>query len=114
MARKRNPEKDAFWRDVFERQTSSGLSIRQFCAAEDVSEPSFFAWRRKLQGGGRKSTPPVNNSGKPPAFIPLALVDSPSTLEVIHPLGYRIRVSANISVAMLSSVLDVIDGRVNQ
>jgi hypothetical protein len=44
-------------------------------------------------------------------FIPLTLRDSGGALEVIHPLGYRIRVHGEVNVTALRQVLDVLDGR---
>jgi hypothetical protein len=41
MTTKKSQEKELRWRDILRRQTGSGLSIRQFCAKERVSEPSF-------------------------------------------------------------------------
>jgi transposase-like protein len=41
-------EKEQFWRLVLEEHQKSGLSVREFCRAESISEPSFYAWRRTL------------------------------------------------------------------
>ena len=49
MARRKNGETERLWRDRVERQAVSGLSIRQFCAQERISPPSFYAWRRRLK-----------------------------------------------------------------
>jgi len=46
----RNHDKEAFWRLVFEEQSVSGLSIRQFCQQEDLHESSFYSWRRLVTG----------------------------------------------------------------
>ena len=37
------------WRGLLQRQGSSGLSIAAFCRREGVSQPSFYAWRRRLR-----------------------------------------------------------------
>jgi len=58
MARKKSGEKESRWREIVERQAKSGMSVRSFCASDGISEPSFYAWRRKLQppkGNGRVS-----------------------------------------------------------
>ena len=47
--RRRSVEKEAYWRSQFERQSSSGLSIRRWCRESGISEPTFYVWRRKLQ-----------------------------------------------------------------
>ena len=37
-----------FWQMAIETWQSSGLSIRQFCKQEGLSEPSFYSWRKRL------------------------------------------------------------------
>lgn len=41
MAKKKSGGKEARWREVVRRQVESGLSVRGFCAAEGISQPSF-------------------------------------------------------------------------
>jgi hypothetical protein len=45
-------------------------------------------------------------------FIPLTLLDSAAAWEVVHPLGYRVRVSGEVNAAALQCILGVLDGRV--
>jgi hypothetical protein len=110
-------ERQLYWREILNRQAGSGLSVRQFCAKEHVSQPSFYAWRRKLgerTSGGRRSGTSSRQLGKPNNgrdFIPLRLLDGSGALEVIHPLGYRVRVTGDVNVTDLERVLDVLDGR---
>ena len=40
--------KEQWWRRQVRQWRSSGLSVRAFCAAQGLSEPSFYAWRRTL------------------------------------------------------------------
>ena len=44
----RRTEKEEFWRFVLAQWVESGLSAREFCRQEGLSEPSFYAWRRKI------------------------------------------------------------------
>lgn len=55
MVMRKNPQKEAYWRDVVKRQLTTPLSIRKFCAQEGVSENSFYAWRRELALRDRES-----------------------------------------------------------
>jgi hypothetical protein len=48
MARSTDPKKVALWQTRFQRYLGSGLSVARFCAAEEVSEASFYYWLRKL------------------------------------------------------------------
>ena len=48
MSRGSNPTKVAEWSDRLERFEDSGQSVTQFCVSEDVSQPSFYQWRKRL------------------------------------------------------------------
>ena len=119
MGTKKSGAKELFWRDLVNRQPRSGLSIRAFCVEEGVSEPSFFGWRKRLQAaqeragqlGTTSRAEQVAVSGR--EFIPLELIESPPALEVIHPRGYRVRVTGRFDAADLARLFDVLDGRSN-
>jgi transposase-like protein len=117
MSRKKNTEKELHWRKMVDRQVGSGLSIRRYCAKEGISQPSFYAWRKRLRerkhdgrqsGDSRRDT---DGHGGDHDFIPLKLRDSASALEVIHPLGYQVRVTGEVNRTALRQVLEVLDGR---
>ena len=44
----RRSSKERFWRRMLRQWGSSGLSIRDFCAQRQISEASFYAWRRTI------------------------------------------------------------------
>ena len=114
---KQSSEKQLYWQELIDRQPGSSLSVRQFCVAEGVSEPSFYAWRRKLgmpksvvkrsQRSSRRLSGPRNGR----EFIPLKVLESSGAVEVVHPLGYRVRVTGEVNARDLERVLDVLDGR---
>lgn len=37
------------WRGIIDRQAESGLSVAAFCRRWRISQPSFYAWRRRLR-----------------------------------------------------------------
>jgi transposase-like protein len=45
----RNAQKERFWRRAIRQQLRSGQSVREYCRDHEVSEPSFYAWRRELK-----------------------------------------------------------------
>ncbi|OWK46453.1 IS66 family insertion sequence element accessory protein TnpA [Fimbriiglobus ruber] len=47
----------------FERFRRSGQTIAQFCAAEGISEPSFYVWNQTLIRAAESPAPPP-----PPSF----------------------------------------------
>jgi hypothetical protein len=40
------------WRERIAKQERSGLSVRQFCEDQGLTEYSFYAWRKRLRGAG--------------------------------------------------------------
>lgn len=117
MARKKSSEKELQWRDMLRRQAKSGLSIRRFCAQEGISQPSFYAWRRRLRDSPssvkrpRTASRQGNTTGGSGEFIPVKLLDSAHRWEVIHPQGYRVRVKGEVNAVTLRCVLDVLQER---
>lgn len=114
MARRRKSEKQSQWRDLVGRQAKSGLSVRQFCEQERISQPSFYAWRRRLREAESTATrtsmaPRGMGAGKPAEFIPLRLLDTPVAWEVVHPCGCRVRVSGEVNSTALECILGVLD-----
>lgn len=117
MVWKTSVERASRWREILRRQAGSGLSIRAFCTREGISEPSFFAWRRRLReadgegagrDGGSSGHEVVDGAG---LFVPLQVVDSAPALEILHPLGYRVRVHGVVDRDALREIIEVLDER---
>jgi hypothetical protein len=135
--RKASEEKRSYWRGVLRRQRESGLSVRQFCADEELSYASFYRWKRKMavkdcrrasnseengrrgprtgagsgrNGGKRRQAGRMaKQDGSVAAFIPVRVQAAGSPLEVVHPRGYVVRVPAVFDADFLRQVLDVLD-----
>lgn len=118
MARKKREGRERFWRGILRRQAESDLSIRRFCAVEGISEPSFYAWRKKLrerqhdgsrvrQSRGHKEV--VSDDAR--LFVPLKLLGAAAALEIIHPLGCRIQVTGEVNPVALRQVIEALDER---
>lgn len=93
----RDPVREAFWRQAIqqfhEQQADNKLSIRTFCQQQQLSEASFYAWRRELRLRDSEQTFPTDkqssapnkrpaSTDKPsksilPAFVPLVLSNEP-------------------------------------
>src|SRR6516165_2679304 len=90
--------KERTWRQRVARWRHSGLTARDFCAREGLSEPSFYAWRRTLRerdqqcGRARQAkhggTPP-RVQPETPALVPVRL--SPAATAVVD-AGWAIEV----------------------
>jgi hypothetical protein len=116
MARRKSGEKAARWQEIVRRQAGSGVSVRQFCATEGLSEPSFYAWRKRLREPLENGLQPAvarrrPQSGEGPLFVPVRLLDSVPSLEIIHPLGYRIQLTGEVDPIALRYVIETLDGR---
>lgn len=48
MPRRSHPIKVQQWTRRLERFAESGRTVRQFCQDEQVSQPSFYQWKKKL------------------------------------------------------------------
>jgi hypothetical protein len=73
---RRNPEREAFWRDVLARQAKSSLSVLAFCKREGVLDSSFYTWRRRIKARDRESssrTGPYTLVPRRPDFMPVVL-----------------------------------------
>lgn len=95
MPRTPNLARHAHWRELILGQTTSGLSIVQYCARERISTAAFHAWKRRLRlADSTDSRQPALT----PAFLPVtvrlpdSIPDPPSTIEADLPNGVRLRI----------------------
>ena len=117
MARKKSEGRETLWRGILRRQAESGLSICRFCAVEGISEASFYAWRKKLRERQHDVTRARQSRARKEAvsddarlFVPLKLLDTAATLEIVHPLGCRIQVTGEVNPVALRQVIQALDG----
>jgi hypothetical protein len=91
--------KSDFWRERIAEQERSGMSVKQFCKERELTECSFYAWRKRL----RKKEP-----------VRFALVDRGATrqeptmdggLELVLVTGERLRIGAGVDGTTLRTVL---------
>ena len=57
------------WRERLERLANSGLSVKEFCAEEQIGVASLYQWRRRLANSEVDST-----GGQPSSFQTVRLV----------------------------------------
>jgi hypothetical protein len=101
------------------------MTIRDFCVEHEVSEPSFFAWRRTIADRDRQSGQPSadgdgngdsNKTQDSPAFVPLRVVLTASptpagtAFEVVLRDGRIVRVPAGFDPATLRQLLAILEG----
>lgn len=96
-----NP-KAAEWADRIAAQQRSGNSVKQFCKEHGLTEYSFYAWRKRLQGK---------------APVRFALVDrrahrqeptAEAVLELVLTSGERLRIGAGVDPTTLRAVVELL------
>jgi hypothetical protein len=104
ISEERATTKSDLWGERLAAQKRSGLSVKQFCKEQGLTEYSFYAWRKRLHGEGA---------------VRFALVDrgplrqEPATetnLELVLATGERLRIGAGVEAATLRTVLEALRG----
>ncbi len=119
MARKkRDPAKEQFWADAILRREQSGLTIREFCRQEGMTESTYQFWRRELKKRGWNGRSPAaqeTSSDGNAAFAAVAIdmneTLSDSAIEILMGNHCRIRVPRGFDRQSLVDVLAVLESR---
>jgi hypothetical protein len=53
----RSAERERLWRSMVDQQRQAGQTVRAFCREKEISEPSFYAWRRTLKRRAAEPSP---------------------------------------------------------
>jgi transposase len=116
VGRRGDRERRRFWREVIGRQRASGLCVRAFCLREELSEPSFYAWRKRL-APQRVSSPAANafaavrvvdDSSPPTALAENILSPCANCVEIVLVDGVLVRVPPGADRQTLADVLAVL------
>lgn len=85
------------WMERLQRFEQSQMTVAQFCAAESVSQPSFYNWKRKLRSSPDPKALAVAK------FVPVSFQPAPDCPTASHtsatielPGGVRIRIEVPI------------------
>jgi hypothetical protein len=111
--KRRDPEKERFWREVIRGQRNSGLTVSAFCVAEGLKDWSFHWWRRELAKRDREK--PAAKPKEGPSFVPVQLlpereaIQASSTIEVVLNSGQCVRVPTGFDPQALDSLLTVLE-----
>ena len=97
-----------FWQMAIETWQASGLSVRNFCKQEGLSEPSFYTWRKRLTKGDQPEQDrpkDMDSSG----FIKVSMPSEKSCgLELVLLSGNTLRISSAVDSRILSRVLSAL------
>ena len=82
--RRRDPVKEAMWRDRFMRFDAAGLTVAAFCQGEGITPASFYHWRAEVRRRDAEATDlfvelvpaaePAAEAGGTPAEVAAAVV----------------------------------------
>jgi hypothetical protein len=121
MARgQRNRSKERHWRRHVAAWRRSGWSVRAYCESQELSEGSFYAWRRVLRerelrdaaSSGEAAHKSSTAIAVVSPFVPVRLVDdaaSMSGVEVLLRGGRVVRVSVGFAAKILRDVVAVLE-----
>lgn len=115
MAR-RDQSKADYWQQMIRRQAGSGLSVRAWCGRHDVSEASFYWWRRRLARTNRPAKKSNRRDAAMPRFVPVRVAADltgaadrqPGCIEIILSGTQRLRVLGAVNRQALADVLAVL------
>lgn len=105
--KQRPSSKERFWRRMVRQWGSSGLSIRDFCDAQQISEASFYAWRQTI----------ARRDAEAARFVPVHVIadEQPAReavgdgLELVLAGGRRLRVGPGFDGATLRRLLALLE-----
>jgi transposase-like protein len=100
------------WQRIVREQQASGLSVAAFCRRRGLTQPSFYAWRRRL----RQAAGPAP-AADAPDFVELKLapapqVDAPppqAALELLLPGQRRVLVRPGFEPHLLRQLLAALE-----
>jgi transposase len=86
------------WAERLDRFRSAGQTVAAFCAAEGVSVPTFYQWRRQLAAEA--------GPAEPPALVPVRLAPAvPAPIELVLPGGAVLRFASGTDPAVIAAVV---------
>lgn len=90
------------WAERIGAQQRSGISVKQFCKEQAVSEYSFYAWRKRLQERGPVRFALVERGAR------RQVRPAEAVLELVLTTGARLRIGTGVDAATLRTVLDAL------
>src|SRR5262245_33752175 len=103
---RRESKPEPFWRDLIDRWKTSGQSIAAYCAAQRVSQATFYSWRKRLTA---HSHPTTALPSPTPQFASVRVIPDP-TVEVVFPSGLVVRVPIGADAAGVARLVAALQG----
>jgi hypothetical protein len=96
------------WGERLERFARSGLTPTQFCAAEGLALPSFYAWKRRLAAEHPAATT-ARDQPPGPRLLPVCLQPA-AVLELLLPGGAVLRIPPGCDLTWLRTLITALGG----
>jgi len=119
MARQADLAKERFWRRLLKRWQRSQLTVRDYCAEQQVTEASFYAWRRTIADRdrdglrSRSALEPPEAATSLPTFVPVRVVSATDSaaipIEVVLGNGRVLRLTRGVDVDLLRQLLPLLE-----
>ena len=93
--------KDEDWRTRISAQERGGISVKQFCQQQGLTERSFYYWRKRLQTTRSMRFALVEAE-------PRRGTAEHAALELVLMTDERLRISAGVDAATLRQVLEAL------
>jgi hypothetical protein len=90
-----------YWSELITEQKASGQKARPFCREREISEYSFYKWRRRLSQAERVEFALLETASA------VAAVPN-SALELVLGNGERLRIANGVDAGTLRLVLDAV------
>jgi hypothetical protein len=90
------------WAERIAAQQRSGVTARQFCKEQGLTEYSFYAWRKRLLQSGPVRFALVETGARRQEHT------TEPALELVLASGERLRIGAAVDMTTLRAVLDVL------
>ncbi len=91
-----------YWQALIAEFSESQMTQKEYCQQNNISFSTFANWKSKLE----------KEALKRPAFVEIPQENFPpestSMIELVSPDGYAIRVSENISTAVLMKIFNAL------
>lgn len=107
--RQRDPEREAYWRQMLERHRKSGLSVRAYCIREGLRESACHAWRRILQHRDLERRHRPAGAVTIPAFVPVVLAGVQGRISIELRGGRLMHLPATMPAEQLAALAGALE-----
>jgi len=90
------------WRARITEQERSGIAVGRFCQEQQITEQSFYVWRKRL-----RQPEPVRFALVERGAVPIETAAEPA-LELVLKTGERLRIGRSVDEVSLRTVLAVL------